>query len=136
MKIVIDTNVLISVAFFGGIPRKVIQAAIEEKIVVYANEFIVDEYKEIKAEMLFLKKGKLRDNIFDLYLEKVRMIKPVTSVNVCRDSDVNKFIAFASIAQAIYVVSGDKDLLTVERYEDVEIVTAKEFYERYLLSQS
>ena len=135
MKIVIDTNIVISAAFFGGIPRKVIQAAVEEKIIVCANSSIVDEYKEIKDEMLLLKKGKLRDDIFDTYLEKIRMFKPVAVVNICRDPDDNKFIACAIDAKAIYVVSGDKDLLAVESYDEVKIVTAKEFYERYLLNQ-
>ena len=56
-------------------------------------------------------------------------------INVCRDPDDNKFIACAVDAKAIYIVSGDKDLLSVENYDEIEIVTAKDFYERYLLSQ-
>ena len=43
MKIVIDMNVVISAAFFGGIPRKIIQAAVEEKIIACANASIVEE---------------------------------------------------------------------------------------------
>lgn len=132
MKIVIDTNVLISAAFFGGIPRKVIQAAVEEKIIACANKSIVDEYEEIKDEMLRYKKGTLRDDIFDSYLKKIKMFESVAVVNVCRDPDDNKFIACAVDAKAIYIVSGDKDLLTVKNYDAIEIVTAAEFYERYL----
>ena len=56
-------------------------------------------------------------------------------INVCRDPDDNKFIACAVDAKAIYIVSGDKDLLSVENYDEIEIVTARDFYERYLLSQ-
>lgn len=132
MKIVIDTNVVISVAFFGGIPRKVLQSAVEEKIIVCANDLIVEEYEEIKEEMIQLKKGKLRDNIFDLYLSKIKMVDAVAEVDVCRDPDDNKFIACAIDAQAIFVVSGDKDLLAVEHYDAIEIVTAKDFYARYI----
>ena len=135
MKIVIDTDILISAAFFGGIPRKVIQAIVEEKVTACANDLIIEEYEEIKEEMLLRKKGKLSDDIFDSYLRKVKIVDPVTVVDVCRDPDDNKFIACAMDAEAIYVVSGDKDLLAVEHYEEIEIVTAKEFYERYLLSQ-
>ena len=36
-------------------------------------------------------------------------------------------------AKALYIVSGDKDLLSLERFESIEIVTAKEFCERYKL---
>ena len=135
MKIVIDTNVLISAAFFGGIPRKVIQTVVEGKTIACANKLIVNEYEEIKEEMILYKKGNLRDDIFDSYLKKIKMFDVVTVVDICRDPDDNKFIACAVDAKAIYIVSGDKDLLTVEKYDEIEIVTAKEFYERYLLSQ-
>ena len=69
------------------------------------------------------------------FTDTVHIIDAVAAVNVCRDPDDNKFIACAVDAKAIYIVSGDKDLLTVEKYDEIEIITAKEFYERYLLSQ-
>ena len=85
--------------------------------------------------MIVRKKKNLRDNIFDSYMSKIKLIDAAAVVDVCRDPDDNKFIACAVDAKAIYVVSGDKDLLTVKNYNEIEIVTAKEFYERYLLSQ-
>ena len=65
-------------------------------------------------------------------MDTVEVIDAVAEVDVCRDPDDNKFVACAVDAQAIFVVSGDKDLLAVEHYDEVEIVTAKDFYERYI----
>ena len=135
MKIVIDTNVVISAAFFGGIPRKVIDLVIKSNVTAYINDEIQIEYNETALDMVDKKKGHINQELFDQFMSKVAVIDSVTTVNICRDPDDNKFIACAVDAKAIYIVSGDKYLLTVKNYDEIEIVTAKEFYERYLLSQ-
>ena len=135
MKIVIDTNIVISATFFGGIPRKVIDLVIKGNVIAYTNSEILAEYEESTIDVTVKKKGHINQELFDRFINKVEVVDTVTVVNVCRDPDDNKFIACAVDAKAIYIVSGDKDLLTVEKYDEIEIVTAKEFYERYLLSQ-
>ncbi|MBQ7692015.1 MAG: putative toxin-antitoxin system toxin component, PIN family [Oscillospiraceae bacterium] len=62
----------------------------------------------------------------------MRMIESVSDMQVSRDPDDDKFIECAVDAKALFVVSGDKDLLVLERYEDVEIISAAEFCRRYL----
>lgn len=52
MKIVIDTNVVISGTFFGGYPRKVIEAVADGTLNACATPEIVDEYEEIVEEMV------------------------------------------------------------------------------------
>ena len=37
MRVVLDTNVIISATFFGGIPLKILDAALEEKFIVCGN---------------------------------------------------------------------------------------------------
>jgi len=57
---------------------------------------------------------------------------PVSLVELCRDPDDDKFIGCAKDAGALYIVSGDNDLLVLDRIDDIEIVTAKTFCERFL----
>ncbi len=59
------------------------------------------------------------------------IIEPVTHVRICRDPDDDKFLECAKDSQALYIVSGDKDLLVIKRFENVRIVTAKDFCEEY-----
>lgn len=47
MRIVVDTNVLISGVFFGGFPRKILSAIVSRKITAYATTEIINEYEEI-----------------------------------------------------------------------------------------
>ena len=132
MKIVIDNNVVISGVFFGGIPRQIIVEAVEHKISVFATVEIIEEYKEIVAEMINKKKGKLTTDILNPFITKLELIEPVTHTDICRDPDDNKFLSCAYDAKALYIVSGDKDLLDLKKIEGIEIVTAKKFYEKYV----
>ena len=135
MKIVIDTNILISAVFFGGVPRKVIDLVIDEKISACMNEEILSEYEDTAFRMNAKCNRHINQEIFDRFLNAVEVVGTETVVDICRDPDDNKFIACAVDAKAIYIVSGDKDLLTVGNYDEIEIVTATDFYERYRLNR-
>lgn len=132
MKIVVDTNVLISGVFFGGYPRKILSAIINDGITACATAEIVDEYNDIVREMISRKQGHLNKDILSPLVVKMEIVEATTKVDICRDPNDNKFLGCAKDAQALYVVSGDKDLLVLQSFENIEIVTAKEFCERYL----
>ena len=133
MKIVVDTNVVISGTFFGGAPRRVIEAVAEQKISACASAEITDEYNEIVREIIDRKQGHLRKDLLDLFIACLEMIEPTTRVKVSRDPDDDKFIECAVDAKALYIVSGDKDLLDIGDYKDVQIITAAQFCEQYLV---
>ena len=57
MKIVIDTNVVISGTFFGGAPRRVIESVGKNGINACATTEIIEEYEEIVEEMISRKQG-------------------------------------------------------------------------------
>lgn len=63
MKIVIDTNVLISGVFFGGFPRKVLNEVIRGNITACATAEIVNEYEEIIQEMIDRKQRNINRDI-------------------------------------------------------------------------
>ena len=62
MRIVIDTNVLISGVFFGGFPRKILSAVVNREITACATAEIIDEYEEIIQEMIDRKQGRINEN--------------------------------------------------------------------------
>lgn len=132
MRIVIDTNVLISGIFFGGLPRQILSAVVRRQITACATVEIIDEYEEIVQEMITRKQGHLNSTILTPLINAIEIMDPVTRVKICRDPDDDKFIGCAKDARALYIVSGDKDLLVISDYEGIRIVTAKEFCEMYL----
>lgn len=132
MKIVIDTNIVISGVFFGGLPRRVLQAVLADKITACANIEIIQEYNEVVREMVSRKQGKIDENILMPLVARMQIVEGKAIVQICRDPDDNKFLECAKDAHALYIVSGDKDLLDIGIYEEIEILTAKEFCDKYL----
>lgn len=132
MKIVVDTNVVISGVFFDGDPGKVLKAIVSNKVTACATKQIVEEYIEIVNEMISRKQGKLNNIILLTLIESLEMIKSKTHIEISRDRDDDKFIECAIDADALYIVSGDKDLLVIKQYENIKIITAKEFCDNYL----
>lgn len=132
MKIVIDTNVLISGVFFCGFPRKILSSIIDRMFTACATVEIIDEYEEIIQEMIDRKQGHINKNILTPLIRAMEIIEPISDVKLSRDPDDDKFINCAKDARALYIVSGDKDLLVLEQYENIQSITAKEFCEKYL----
>ena len=132
MKIVVDTNVVISGVFFGGNPRQIVEAIVNGDINAYATTEIVDEYMGIIESMIERKQGRLNQSILSPFFSSLKMIESKTVVEVSRDPDDDKFIECAVDAEALYIVSGDNDLLDIGQYEGIQIITAKEFCEKYL----
>ena len=70
----------------------------------------------------------LRQKVFGSF----KSFEKVSDLQICRDPKDDKFINCAIDAKAIYIVSGDNDLLTIKNFAGIEIVTAREFYDKYL----
>lgn len=132
MKIVIDTNVLISGVFFGGFPRKILTSIVSQKITACAKTEIINEYEEIIQEMIARKQGHIDKSILSPLIKVMEIITPISHIEICRDPDDNKFLECAKDSHALYIVSGDKDLLVIQKYENIQIVTAKDFCEKFL----
>ena len=136
MRIIVDTNVVISGVFFNGNPRKVLRAVIHSEVEAFASLDIVDEYNETLAEVAARHDSKLAPmlnrEVFFGFIGRLAIEEPTRHVSVCRDPDDDKFLDCALESHALYIVSGDKDLLSVGEFEGVEIITAADFCDRYL----
>ena len=126
-RIVIDSNVIISALVFGGKPRQVIDMLSEDRVSVVIAEDMLTELRR-KISMKF------PDFVDDLavaegLLKRDGLIVKLGSLNkrISRDPDDDKFIEAAILGACDFVVSGDKDLLTVGSYQGIRIVSPAEF---------
>ena len=102
----------------------------EKRITACATTEIINEYEEIIQEMIKRKQGHINKDILAPLLNAMELIEPVSRVELSRDPDDDKFIRCAKDAHALYIVSGDKDLLVLKQYENIQIVSAKESVHR------
>ena len=133
MKIVIDTNVVVSALFFGGKPQELLRHAITGALDVFVSKEIVKEYNELIKRITDKYSGKKELFSINDFLSKCSVVYPSRKIDICRDCDDNKFLECALEAKCLYIVSGDNDLLALKHFEDVEIVTVAEFFDRFLI---
>lgn len=136
MKIVIDTNVVASAMFFGGHPKKLLELLVSHKFEAYATPEIIIEYQETAEELCSRYPEKPIRLPLTTIVAAMKIIEPTSAVNVCRDPDDDKFINCALDAKCLYIVSGDKDLLSLVNYAKIKIVTVSEFLASYPPSKS
>ena len=130
MRIVIDTNVIASAIFFGGKPYQLLQYIMEGQVDVVASKEIVDEYEEIVLR-LKQKYPSISTRIpLQEILGRFEIIRVTADIHISRDPDDDKFISCAIDGKCLYIVSGDRDLLDIEHYGDIEILTVVDFLNR------
>ncbi|MDR2727912.1 MAG: putative toxin-antitoxin system toxin component, PIN family, partial [Chitinispirillales bacterium] len=64
-------------------------------------------------------------------LKPIKIITTKSKIKICRDPDDDKFIACAVDGKCKYIVSGDNDLLSVKPFKNVQIVSVREFMDKY-----
>jgi len=132
MRIIIDTNVLVSAIFFnGGLPKDILDLVELGKIKHIASQEIIQEYKDTFARIAIREERYDKAVALNKFIPKIEIIKTTTNLQICRDPDDDKFINCAIDGKCKYIVSGDKDLLVLENVENVEIITIRDFMEEY-----
>lgn len=132
--LVIDTNVLISgLISWNSKPHFAIKKAVAEYIICASNETF-KEFLEVSSRPKFAKYFRTAEKerfIKDLlkYIEFIEITERVTD---CQDPKDNKFLEVAISANAKFLITGDKrDLLSMNPYRNVEIISVSEFLENH-----
>lgn len=128
MRVVIDTNVLISGIFWGGIPFEILDLWVRDKIVLLTSEAILSEYARVLQEYgLKRNRTDLTEAWLHFIVQYSHLIHTHRKVHVCRDADDDMYLDCAVEGSAEYIVSGDKDLLTLQNFMGVKIVSPMNF---------
>lgn len=102
-----------------------------EKYSLFISSFILGEITEKLAKKFHLKTSEIKriqNFLQDSFLE----IKPTNTIpNICRDIDDNQILQLASFVKADFLITGDKDLLVLEHYLSVSILSPRDFMKKF-----
>ena len=137
MRVVVDTNVLMSGIFFGGVPGRVLQAWVDGRFELVLSPDILEEYHAVGSHLA------LR------YPERADALAPVLALvamnatlvdarrlteRVSEDPADDAFLAAAVAAGVPVIVSGDRHLLDVSGWRDIAVLTPRKFVDLYVLA--
>jgi putative PIN family toxin of toxin-antitoxin system len=126
VKVLLDTNILISAIGFGGKPRQILQLVLEKKIKAVTSPILLAEFHEIinkKFPNLAPHLQLIETKIKSIFL----VVYPKVSINIVRDKDDNRVLEAAVQGKCQYIITGDKDLLELKIYQEIKIVTSEIF---------
>jgi uncharacterized protein len=140
LKVVLDTNIIISGVLYRGNSFEVLKMIEEEKVLAFSTLEILNEvFDVLKRDKFSRRIDSLKIKYDDLFGKIVKLLKIIkTTENVilkkselCRDKDDNKFIKCAILSGSNFLISGDTDLLIMKSIRNIKIVTAAEFFTEY-----
>jgi putative PIN family toxin of toxin-antitoxin system len=128
MKVVIDTNVLVSAVLKGRIPRAVIQFIFDNPDWEWiASTEIVLEYKEVLSRSKFKLTDEVISGWFDIIDTFITVIDVNLEIDFPRDRKDAKFLACAIAAKADFLITGDSDFNQAQTLVDTTIISVSLF---------
>jgi putative PIN family toxin of toxin-antitoxin system len=128
MKVVIDTNILISAAMRDGIPETVIQFIVDRPEFEWiVSQEIMTEYIEVLQRRKLKLTEEVQQEWIDLLQTVTRLIEVKIEVDFPRDRKDAKFLAGAIAANADFLITGDRDFEDVQVLGNTTILAAKNF---------
>ena len=141
MRVVVDTNVLISGAFYSGPPLQILQACMDGEFQLVLSPQILVQYRRVGEEFSQKRHNPDFERLLGLFVSQALIVEaPELAEPICRDPQDDKFIACALAVDAEVIVSGDKDLLAVsDQLSDqltISVMRPREFVDRFIIKGS
>ncbi len=133
MRVVLDTNALISALLFKGKLSRIVELWQKGEIIPIISK---ETFDELRIVLEYPKFSLSRAEIKSLIEHEILPFFEVANVSkhvkgACRDPGDDKFISCAISASAECIVTGDKDLSDLKKYQSVRIIHASDFIKMF-----
>lgn len=135
MRVVLDTNTVVSAFLWGKAPRRILEAARERRISLLTSAPLLGELADVLSREKFATQIASSEFTADQLVARYALlassivpaqIRPL----IAADPDDDAVIACAVAARADYVVSGDNKVLNLKHYQGISIIGAGDFVRR------
>ncbi len=125
MRVVLDTNVLVSALILRGKTSELVNLWREGRIIpVLTRDTFIEFRRVLQYPKFSLSEGEIENIVQREVLPFFEVVEPVATVSgACRDPDDDKFLACAVSAKVSFLVSGDMDLCSLTEFRGIRIVT-------------
>jgi putative PIN family toxin of toxin-antitoxin system len=132
MRAVVDTNILVrAVIKPQGSVGPVLQRLRRREYTLLLSRATLDELVDVLYRPRLRVKYGLSESalraVIRLVVLRSELVQPTEQVAICRDPKDDKFLEVALAGQADVIVSGDEDLLILDPYAGIPIVSPSQF---------
>ena len=129
MRVVFDTNVIVSgLMLLGSPPRRAFDAA-RQRGHLLVSEATLEELDDVlrRPKLSAYVSEDQRIEFFAAYIRDAEDVVATIQLRECRDPKDDKFLELAIEGRATHIVSGDQDLLTLSPFRGIAILTPADF---------
>jgi hypothetical protein len=135
MRIVCDTNVLVSGMLFGGHSRDILTAVAQGRVEAFITPALLSELREVLLRRNFRLNLKQVDAAMELVRESFICVDATSTLSVIADDpDDDRVLEAAHASRARVIVSGDKHLLSLRAWRTITVLSPADFVAAYLPS--
>ena len=128
MKVVLDTNVLLAGVATQGICEGVVTECLQHHELITSAPIFAEFSRHLLGKFK-MPSGVTREIIAFIRAQSLIVVPAQIPPEACRDPADLMVLGTAIVGAAQYIVTGDKNLLVLQRYQDVAIITPREFYQ-------
>jgi putative PIN family toxin of toxin-antitoxin system len=126
--VVLDLNIFVSAFFWNGNPRKVFDRVTNGLDELFTTDEILQEAADVLSRKKFdLNEKEIKDYIKIIESYSIKIIPRNEAEKICRDKDDDKVLQCSFGGNVDFIITGDDDLLVLEKYKDIRIVKPKEY---------
>jgi putative PIN family toxin of toxin-antitoxin system len=127
-RFVLDNNILVSALLVKNSAPFWVITKVEEMGVILYSEATLLELNQVLNRKKFVKYFTVEEKqeFIVKLIESAELVVITESIDVCRDPKDNKFLELA-----VFIISGDQDLLVLNPFRNIEIITANDFLTRF-----
>jgi putative PIN family toxin of toxin-antitoxin system len=126
VRVVLDTNILISAIGFGGKPREILKLVLDKRIKAISSYTLFAEFNDVISKK-FPKLTDELDRIQKQFRKNMEIVKPSQGIHILQDEPDNRVLEAALEGNCGYIITGDNDLLNLKMYKNIVILKPDDF---------
>ena len=129
MRVVVDTNVVVSALLFGAsVPGSAFVRVLDRGTILTSRSFVReldDVLRRAKFDQYLSRED--RDRFLEALIRESELVDISETVKACRDPEDDRILELAVNGSADFVITGDADLLAMDPFRGTRIVTPADF---------
>jgi len=124
-RYVLDTNVIISALLLStSVPAQAFTRLLDSGTILISQS-LIEELSDVLGRKKFNRyiTSKLREKFLETFIRDSKLVEIIEKVKACRDPKDDRILELAVNGKAIFVVTGDEDLLILHPFRGIQMIT-------------